>query len=67
MKAGFSGVFAIANYLQLTTIVPLVMFTADQSKMGALLAPRWVTWLAVATAFFVIALNIKLLADFALR
>jgi manganese transport protein len=48
-------------------IVPLVIFTADGSKMGALVAPRWVTWLAVATALFVIALNVKLLADFALR
>ena len=47
------------------SIVPLVMFTADRVKMGALVAPRWVTSLAVATAFFVIALNIKLLADFA--
>jgi manganese transport protein len=47
-------------------IVPLVLFTADRNKMGALVAPRWVTWLAAATAFFVIALNIKLLADFAL-
>ncbi len=47
-------------------IVPLVMFTADRGKMGALVAPRWVTWLAVVTALFVIALNIKLLADFAL-
>jgi manganese transport protein len=48
-------------------IVPLVMFTADRVKMGALVAPRWVTWLAAATAFFVIALNIKLLIDLALR
>jgi len=48
-------------------IVPLVMFTADHVKMGALVAPRWVTWLAAATAFFVIALNIKLLIDLALR
>src|SRR6202163_3413258 len=47
-------------------IVPLVMFTADRGKMGALVAPRWVTWLAVVTALFVIVLNIKLLADFAL-
>ena len=48
-------------------IVPLVMFTADRIKMGALVAPRSVTWLAAATAFFVIALNIKLLIDLALR
>jgi len=45
-------------------IVPLVMFTADKSKMGALVAPRWVTVLAVLIAVTVIALNIKLLWDF---
>jgi manganese transport protein len=33
--------------------------------MGALVAPRWVTWLAAATAILVIALNFKLLVDFA--
>jgi manganese transport protein len=47
-------------------IVPLVMFTADRSKMGALIAPRWVTALAAITAAVIIALNIKLLVDFAL-
>jgi manganese transport protein len=45
-------------------IVPLVMFTSDRSKLGALTAPRWMTALAVLTAFVVIALNIKLLVDF---
>ena len=45
-------------------IVPLVMFTADKRKMGALVAPRWVTALAVLTALIVIVLNIKLLWDF---
>ncbi len=45
-------------------IVPLVMFTADKSKMGALVAPRWVTLLAVLIAITVIVLNIKLLWDF---
>ena len=45
-------------------IVPLVMFTADQRKMGALVAPRWLTALAVLIAVTVIALNIKLLYDF---
>jgi manganese transport protein len=45
-------------------IVPLVMFTAEKSKMGALVAPRWVTVLAVLIAVTVIALNIKLLWDF---
>jgi len=46
-------------------IVPLVMFTADKRKMGALLAPRWVTVLAAAIAATVITLNVKLLWDFA--
>jgi manganese transport protein len=45
-------------------IVPLVMFTADRSKMGVLVAPRWVTVLAVLIAITVITLNIKLLFDF---
>jgi len=47
-------------------VVPLVMFTADRSKMGELVAPRWVTLLAAITAVVIIALNIKLLFDFAL-
>jgi manganese transport protein len=46
-------------------IVPLVMFTADKRKMGALLAPRWMTLLAAVIAVTVITLNIKLLWDFA--
>jgi manganese transport protein len=46
-------------------IVPLVMFTADRDKMGALIAPRWVTALAVLVAAIIIALNVKLLYDFA--
>jgi len=50
--------------LQLSfAVVPLVMFTADRRKLGELIAPRWVTALAVATAAIIIALNIKLLHD----
>jgi manganese transport protein len=45
-------------------IVPLVMFTADRRKMGELIAPRWVTVLAILTAMLVIGLNVKLLVDF---
>lgn len=45
-------------------IVPLVMFTASKSKMGAMLAPRWLTAVAAMTAFIIIALNVKLLVDF---
>jgi manganese transport protein len=46
-------------------IVPLVMFTADRSKMGELIAPRWVTAIAALTAAIIIALNVKLLWDVA--
>ena len=54
--------------LQLSfAVVPLVMFTADRRKLGDLIAPRWVTGLAVATAMVIIALNIKLLHDQLLR
>jgi manganese transport protein len=44
-------------------IVPLVMFTADKKKMGALVAPKWLTWTAALIAVVIIALNIKLLID----
>jgi manganese transport protein len=44
-------------------IVPLVMFTADKRKMGELVAPRWVSALAVIVAVVVIALNIKVIFD----
>ena len=51
--------------LQLSfAVVPLVMFTADRSKMGELTAPRWVTALAVLVAAIIIVLNVKLLVDF---
>jgi manganese transport protein len=45
-------------------IVPLVMFTADRRKLGSLVAPRWVTVLAILTAALVIVLNMKLIHDF---
>ena len=45
-------------------VVPLVMFTADKGKMGALVAPRWLTVLASVVAAMVIVLNVKLLWDF---
>jgi manganese transport protein len=45
-------------------IVPLVMFTASRAKMGAFVAPRWLSLLAAAIAAVVIALNVKLLVDF---
>jgi manganese transport protein len=44
-------------------IVPLVMFTADRRKMGALVAPLWVTVLAALAALLIIGLNVKLILD----
>jgi manganese transport protein len=44
-------------------IVPLVMFTADRTKMGAFVAPRWLTSVSVLIAAILIVLNIKLLYD----
>jgi len=46
-------------------IVPLVMFTADRRKMGALVAPRWLTVVASVIAATIIIFNLKLIVDFA--
>src|SRR5215210_3437974 len=46
-------------------VVPLVMFTASRAKMGAFTAPRWLSALAALTAAVIIALNAKLVWDFA--
>ena len=53
--------------LQLSfAVVPLVMFTTNRAKMGAMVAPLWLAAIAVLIAFVIIALNVKLLFDFAL-
>jgi manganese transport protein len=44
-------------------IVPLVMFTRDKVKMGALVAPGWLTVVAGIIAAIIIALNMKLIYD----
>ena len=44
-------------------VVPLVMFTASRAKMGALVAPRWLTGVAALIAAVIIVLNVKLLID----
>ena len=52
--------------LQLSfAVVPLVLFTSSPRKMGALVAPWWLIGLAVLIAVVIIALNLKLLLDFA--
>jgi manganese transport protein len=52
--------------LQLSfAVVPLIMFTADKRKMGIFAAPRWLVALAGLIAAVIVALNLKLLFDFA--
>lgn len=46
-------------------IIPLVMFTRDRNKMGALVAPLWLTIVSAIIAAIIIALNVKLLYDLA--
>jgi manganese transport protein len=41
------------------------MFTRDKTKMGALVAPLWLTAVAGVIAAIIIALNMKLLWDVA--
>ena len=51
--------------LQLSfAVFPLVMFTASKAKMGALVAPRWLSAIAYVIAVLIAALNVKLLFDF---
>ena len=51
--------------LQLSfAVFPLVMFTQDKKKMGALVAPRWLTAAAWVIAVAIAGLNIKLIWDF---
>jgi manganese transport protein len=44
-------------------VVPLVMFTANKSKLGALVSPRWLTLLCGVVASIIVTLNLKLLWD----
>jgi manganese transport protein len=41
-----------------------VLFTAQRSKLGELVAPRWLTVAAGIVAVVVIGLNVKLIFDF---
>jgi manganese transport protein len=53
--------------LQLSfAVVPLVTFTASRAKMGDLVAPAWLVAFAGLIAAVIVALNVKLLVDFAL-
>jgi manganese transport protein len=44
-------------------VVPLVLFTASRAKLGALVAPRWLTIVTAAIAALLIGLNLKLVTD----
>ncbi|HWB45681.1 MAG TPA: Nramp family divalent metal transporter [Hyphomicrobiaceae bacterium] len=44
-------------------VVPLVQFTAQRSKMGELVAPKWLSASAALIAAIIIVLNIKLIWD----
>ncbi|WP_338531792.1 Nramp family divalent metal transporter [Nitratireductor thuwali] len=56
----------VALSLQLSfAVVPLVQFTADRRKMGALTAPAWLAATASLIALIIIVLNAKLVMDFA--
>jgi manganese transport protein len=42
-------------------VFPLVMFVGDRRKMGTLVAPKWMMWLAWPVAVVIAALNVWLL------
>jgi manganese transport protein len=45
-------------------VIPLVMFTASRTKLGSLVAPRWLTAAAALIAAVIVVLNVKLVVDF---
>jgi manganese transport protein len=48
--------------LQLSfAVIPLVKFTTDRSKMGELIAPKWMAWLSWFVAIIIAVLNVYLL------
>ena len=47
-------------------VLPLVLLTASGPKMGPLRSPRWLTGLAALIAAVLVALNVKVAADFLL-
>jgi len=44
-------------------VIPLVKFTGDRAKMGALVSPHWLTNTAWAMAGLILILNVKLVFD----
>jgi manganese transport protein len=69
---GTSGTGALLIFSQVVlafqlpfAVVPLVMFTSNRAKLGALVAPLWLTLIAGLVAALIIALNVKLVWDLA--
>jgi manganese transport protein len=67
---GYTGKLLILSQVILSlqlpfAIVPLVHITGSRTKMGDLIAPKWLTATAIFIAVIIIVLNIKLLADVA--
>lgn len=67
---GYTGKLLILSQVVLSlqlpfAIVPLVHITASKTKMGALIAPKWLTVIAMVIAAIIIILNMKLLFDVA--
>lgn len=46
-------------------VIPLVTMTASKRKMGELVSPLWLSTIAFVIAAIIVALNVKLLVDFA--
>jgi len=59
--AGATGLLVLSQVvlsLQLPfAVIPLVVFTAQEKKMGVLVAPRWLTAIAALIAFTIVILN----------
>ncbi len=47
-------------------VVPLMLFVSDRRRLGTLAAPRWQQVLGWTIAVLIVALNLKLIVDFAL-
>ncbi len=65
--AGATGLLVMSQVilsLQLPfAVIPLVAFTAQKRRMGALVAPRWVTALAAIVALVIVVLNSLLVSN----
>lgn len=48
-------------------VFPLVAFTSDKAKMGEFANARWLKWLAYTVAWFILVLNVWLLAQTAIQ